>query len=285
MKNNNNVPNKEHTNVIKDGDLLPGDCVSTDQFECRVKGRLLGSKGKEDPSKMYSGGTVFVDHASSTIIIYNQVSLGASDTVRSKEIYELWAAKHGVSMKCYRGGNRVYKTKMFKEDLALKHQKMSYSGVGAHGKKWVAERAIQTVVTSARTMILHQASLWPEQFDMRLWSFALQHVAYLWSHRPNMDYGITPLEIYTGSTLDQSILHNDKVCGCPSYALDPKLQDGKKLPKWNPRTRQGQYIGKSPDYASSVGLIRNLRPRYVSPQFHVLYDNKFQTVMGDMNIM
>ena len=89
MKSTNNAPNKEHTNVIKDGDLLPGDCVSTDQFECRVKGRLTGSKGKEDPSKMYSGGAVFVDHALSTIIIYNQVSIGPLDTVGSKELYDL----------------------------------------------------------------------------------------------------------------------------------------------------------------------------------------------------
>ena len=62
--------------------------------------------------------------------------------------------------------------------------------------------------------------------------------------------------------------------------MDPKLQGGKKLPKWDPITRQEQYLGKSPDHASSVGLIRNLRTRDVSPQFHVLYDNQFQTVMG-----
>ena len=62
--------------------------------------------------------------------------------------------------------------------------------------------------------------------------------------------------------------------------LDPKLLDGKKLPKWDPRTRQGQYLGKSPDRASSVGLIKNLITGYVSPQFRVLYDSKFQIVMG-----
>ena len=88
---------------------------------------------------------------------------------------------------------------------------MSYSGVEAHGQNGVSERAIQTVVTSARTMTLHQALLWPEQFDIRFWSFALQHVAYLWNHFPNVDSGIAPLEIYTGSTLDQSTLRNEKV--------------------------------------------------------------------------
>ena len=29
-----------------------------------------------------------------------------------------------------------------------------------------------------------------------------------------------------------------------------------------------------------MGLIRNLRTGYISPQFHVVYDNLFQTVMG-----
>ena len=86
--------------------------------------------------------------------------------------------------------------------------------------------------------------------------------------------------MYTGSILDQSILRNKKVWGCPVYVLDPKLQDGKKLLKLDPRTRQYQYLGKSPDHASSVGLIRNLRTGYVSPQYHVLYDHKYQTVVG-----
>ena len=37
---------------------------------------------------------------------------------------------------------------------------------------------------------------------------------------------------------------------------------------------------KSPDHTISVGLSRNIRTRYVSPRFHVLHDDKFQTVMG-----
>ena len=273
-------PTVEHADVIKEGHLLPGDCISTDQYECRVKGRLPNTRGKEDPQKMYCGGTVFVDHASGVIKIHHQVSLGESDTVRSKELHELWAAEHGVSVKSYRGDNGVYKSQLFKEDLEQRHQKMSYSGVGAHGQNGVAERAIQTVVTSARTMMLHQALLWPEHFDMRLWPFALDQAAYLYNHLPNKFSPVAPLEIFTGSKLDSSILRNEKVWGCPAYVLDPKLQDGKKLPKWDPQTRQGQYLGKSSSHASSVGLIRNLRTGYISPQFHVVYDNLFQTVMG-----
>ena len=88
----------EHADVIKESHLHPGDCVSTDQYECRVKGSLPNTRGKEDSQKMYSGGTIFVDYASGVIKIHHQVSLGDSDTVRSKEFHELWAAEHGVSI-------------------------------------------------------------------------------------------------------------------------------------------------------------------------------------------
>ena len=42
-------------------------------------------------------------------------------------------------------------------------------------------------------------------------------------------------------------------------------------------------MGKSASYTSSVGLIRNLTTGYISPQFHVVYDCKFQIVMGGYN--
>ena len=107
MESSIGSPTVEHADVIKEGHLQPGNCISTDQFKCRVKGRLLNSRSKEDPHKMYSGGTVFVDHASGVTKIHFQVSLGASDKVRSKELHELWASEFGVSIKSYRGDNGV----------------------------------------------------------------------------------------------------------------------------------------------------------------------------------
>ena len=44
-----NTENYEHTDVIKEGDLFPGDCVSTDQYECQVKGRLPHKIVKKTP--------------------------------------------------------------------------------------------------------------------------------------------------------------------------------------------------------------------------------------------
>ena len=85
--------------ALKVRHLELGDQVSTYQFECRVKCRLPHSKGKEYSEKMYSGGTIFVDHASQYINLHCQVSLGTSDTIRSKELHELRSSEHGIHVK------------------------------------------------------------------------------------------------------------------------------------------------------------------------------------------
>ena len=152
--------------------------------------------------------------------------------------------------------------------------------MGAHAQNGVAERFIATVMKPVRTMMLHQALLWLEKFDMQLWPFALTHAAYLWNVIPNGGHRITPIEIYTGTKMGNKIIRSEKTWGYSAYGLDPNLQDGKKLPKWDLLTRQGQYLGKSTKYASSIGLIKNLKTGFISPQFHVIYDHKFETVMG-----
>ena len=56
--------------------------------------------------------------------------------------------------------------------------------------------------------------------------------------------------------------------------------------RWGKDTKMGtQYQirsvpGKSHKHASSVRLIRNQQTEYIYPQFHVIYDIKFHTVMG-----
>ena len=67
------------------------------------------------------------------------------------------------------------------------------------------------------------------------------------------------------------------------YVLDPKLQDGHKIPKWNQRARRSQYLGVSPNYSSTVGLILNLRTGAITTQYHVLYDDLYSTVPNSEN--
>ena len=128
--------------------------------------------------------------------------------------------------------------------------------------------------------MLYQALHWPKLFDIRMWPFALTHAVYLWNIILDVQNRLAPLKIYTATNQNLTSLCREKLWGCPAYVLDPTLQDGKKIPKWYPKRRRGKYVGKSTNHASSVRLIRNLSTGYISPQYHVIYDNEFQTVMG-----
>jgi hypothetical protein len=76
---------------------------------------------------------------------------------------------------------------------------------------------------------------------------------------------------------DQTILH---VFESPCFVLDSRLQSGiADPPKWEPRSRLGIYVGHSLSHASSVALVLNPRTGDVSPQFHMVFDDLFTTVL------
>ena len=54
--------------------------------------------------------------------------------------------------------------------------------------------------------------------------------------------------------------------GRPVYILDSRLQTNPKgVPKWEPRSRLGIYVGHSPEHAGSVALVLNKKTGLVSP--------------------
>jgi hypothetical protein len=264
---------------LMDGDLQPGDCVSLDHFESRIRGRLPGTKGKEKERDRYCGGLIAVDHASGYIHINCQVSLRAGETIESKKKFEIFARKNGVSIKKYHTDNGTFDSAAFRDEVARLEQDIVFSGVGAHHQNGVAERGIQTITRWARAMVLHAAIHWPDEADLALWPFALEYAAFIWNHLPREDHFLSPVEIFTSTkSKDYSNILRTHVWGCPVYVLDPRLQDGKKVPKWQPRSKRGQFLGFSPDHSSTIGMIRNISTGYVSPQFHVVYDDYFSSV-------
>ncbi|MGH7974205.1 MAG: hypothetical protein ACREBR_01670, partial [bacterium] len=219
---------------------------------------------------MYCGGTIFCDHTSGLIDVRHQVSFGATDTIRSKNLFERMAASHGVYIENYHSDNGIFSSFEFRRHLENLHQGQTLSGVGAHHQNGVAERAIQTVVTRARTLMLHAALRWPETSDVTLWPMALSYAAHLWNITPRENGGgLSPLEVFSSSKIDHPILQGTHVWGCPTYVLDPTLQDGKKLPKWKPRSRRGKFVGISPDHSTNVCEILNLTTLTITPQYHV----------------
>jgi hypothetical protein len=81
---------------------------------------------------MYCGGLIMVDSASSLIMVSHQVSLGASDTLRSKQTFESEAAQCGVQVESYHADNGHFTAKEFTEQLQQQQQPLRLSGVGAH---------------------------------------------------------------------------------------------------------------------------------------------------------
>ena len=92
---------------------------------------------------------------------------------------------------------------------------------------------------------------------------------------------MTPLEVFTKTKSDHRDLQRAHVWGCPVFILDPRLQDGKKIPKWNCHARLAQFVGFSPEHSTLVANVRHLQTNYVSPQFHLIHDDNFETILND----
>ena len=91
----------------------------------------------------------------------------------------------------------------------------------------------------------------------------------------------SPNKIFDNSAVDISQKHW-KPFGCPVYVPNAKLQGTTGIhPKWDARSRAGIYMGQSPVHNRNVALVLNIHTRYVSPQFHVKFDETFRTVQQD----
>jgi Reverse transcriptase (RNA-dependent DNA polymerase) len=63
------------------------------------------------------------------------------------------------------------------------------------------------------------------------------------------------------------------------YVLDAQLQTaGGQIGKWTERSRVGLYLGTSPRHSKRVALVVNLQTGHVSPQFHITFDDNFETI-------
>ncbi len=164
---------------------------------------------------------------------------------------------------------------VFRDDCISKDQSQTFSGVGAKHQNAVAERNMQTICYWARHMMVHAAVHWPSNGsdnicsngsdNIRLWPFAVQHAVWLFNQISNRVTGLTPLEVFTKTKSDHHDLQRAHVWGCPVFVLDPRLQDGKKIPKWNRHARLAQFVGFSPEHSTLVANVRHLQTNYVSP--------------------
>ncbi len=100
----------------------------------------------------------------------------------------------------------------------------------------------------------------------------------MFNRLPNVENGLTPNELWSSVQNSGNKLARTHVFGCPVYVLDAAIQDGRKIPKWNPCVRLGLFFGFSERHSSQAPLVLNVKTGKVSLQYHVIFDNKFETV-------
>lgn len=263
--------------ILKQGHLQPGeDCISADHYITPSEGRLYTSLGREQHG--FTCGSLFVDHASGRIFNYCQFSTNANATIASKHHLEILAREHGITIKQYHSDNGVFASAAFKDACAKSHQKLTFSGIGAHHQNGVAERNIKTVTQWARANLLHASTHWPSTVLIKYWPQAIDYAVWVFNRMPSISTGTSPLEIWTQTRSTSNELRRAHVFGCPIYVLDRNLQDGKAVPKWTPRAGLGMFLGFSPLHSSLVPLVLNLTTGKISPQYHVIFDDRFETV-------
>ena len=270
---------KKVVDTLKQNHLFPGSETSVDHFHCNPLGRLLHTYGKEPADAKYKGGAIFTDHATGYTHVELQTSLNSHHTLRAKQAYDMVCDSMGVVPQRFLSDNGTsFVNKEFEAHLKQFHQTIRHSSVGAHHSNGIAERQIATVTSIARAMMHHQAIHWPDVADVELWPLALLHAVYILNRIPKEDSGRSPLELFSRKTWPSSKFHDFHVWGCPVYVLDHAISDGKKLPRWKPRSSRCMYVGHSAKHGHSVPLVLNLDTGKITPQYHVIFDDWFQTV-------
>ncbi len=219
--------------ILKHGHLESGDCISIDQYVSKVQGRLPFIFGHERHG--YMCGTLFVDHASGKIFNFCQLSNNAIETLSIKSCLEALAREESVTIKKFHTDYSIFASSAFNEDCNSKGQKLTFSKVGAHHQNDVAERNIKTISQWACASMLHTAHSWPDVASINLWPQAVDYSVWVFNHLPTIDFGANPNELWSRTRFPTNSLDRVHVFRCPIYVLDPRLQDGHKIPKWDPR--------------------------------------------------
>ena len=91
--------NKDH--------IMPGQMVSAYHYILRAPGRLYHKDGKSDQYDTFSGGCVFIDHASGYARIKHQLVINVNETSKAKITFEREAQSQGVVIKGYHNDNGI----------------------------------------------------------------------------------------------------------------------------------------------------------------------------------
>ena len=254
----------------------PGQVVSVDQLESNSPGLIALLKGKLTQQR-YKYATIFVDQFSGYTFVFLQRHITSEETVQAKHVFQQSSEQRGVKIRHYHADNGRFADNAFIQDCKTQGLSMSYCGVNAYLQNSIAERRIRDLQEQTRTSMLYAMSKWKKMILICLWPYAMRHANDVANATPKKAKDSLPLELFSGVEVAPKLRHFHSF-GFPTYVLDNAVQSGQGAPKWRQRSRLGVYLGPSPNHARSVALVLNPRTGHVSPQFHVKFDDFFETV-------
>jgi len=257
---------------IDAGNLLPGDCVSVDQIKSPAPGYVDIYVGKPTSAR-YHAAYLYTDHACHFMFFKCHYSTSGTEAVEGRQQFEQLTYTNGEKVKAYRADNGIMANKAYLQHVELHQQSISLAGVNSHSQNGMAERNICTICDRARTMLYHAIEHWPDAVTIDLWPFALKMAVDI----HNATLGFSKQKSGPDRMVDFHTF------GCPVFVMDPSLQQGHKIPKWQPRARQAVYLGHSPKHSQTVPVVLNLKTGLCSPQYHVVFDDNFTTIQAVKN--
>jgi hypothetical protein len=168
-----------------------------DHFVSSVKGRLFTSKGKTPNENMFSGGCIFVDHATIHIHIEFQKRINSHKKVVGKQAYESMCLDYGAIPQSYLSDNdTAFTSHAFELHLENFSQNIRFASAGTHHHNGHAKCAIRTVMSIACTMMLHATIHLPNMANPRLLPMAVQHAVFIYNHMPTLESGLSPHDLF-----------------------------------------------------------------------------------------
>jgi hypothetical protein len=203
-------------------------------------------------------------------------SASHTDTVAAKLAFEKFVLLHHVTVQHYNCDNGIFAAQKFRSAVTNSHQTISFCGVNAHHQNGISERRIGDLTNHTCAMLIDAHHHNPYIKDT-LWPFALGLASGQDRILPCKANHMSPIEKFSGMSIRPRTSHFHPF-GSPTFVLSSPLQAGNSQPKWDDRARVGCYLGKSPQHTTSVHLILHPTTGHVSPQFHCVFDDNFETL-------
>jgi hypothetical protein len=216
--------------------------------------------------KRYTVTTVFVDHFSGLSFTHLQKSNTAAEVDRGKARIRAIRQDARCARQALSRGHWNIRRGGIRESGQLLCRK-------AHHQNGRAEKKIRNLQDLSRTMILHAKQRWPTAVSANLWHYAMRMAKVA----RNQEHSVTDRKVLPSrreaSNETQPHVWGPSVCARRSVTAAEKA-----IPKWSEKVRIGMYLGSSPRHSRKVALVLSLQTGHVSPQFHVVIDDLFETL-------